>query len=86
MSDWLYEATYAQARLENTMTTLASVEKQLQDCTNILRLIATDQIELSHDKMHWQLAHYRMLARDVLGYKEPTRSTGESNVEIDNDF
>lgn len=86
MSDWLYEATNAQARLEHANSKIAELEKTLELYRSALNLIATDQIELSHDKIRWQRDNYRNVSRKVLGYENIIRQQGVPNAKIDNDF
>lgn len=86
MSDWLYEATNAQARLEHANSKIAELEVELAKHKEVLRAIANDPIELSHDKIRWQRDHYRNISRKVLGYDNVIKQRGVSNAEIDNDF
>jgi hypothetical protein len=42
----------------------------LHDIENFLHLVATDYLELSHDKIKWQRNDYRRRARKLLGYDD----------------
>lgn len=79
MSDWLYEATNAQARLELANSQIERLEQELAKHKSVLHSIATDQIELSHDKVRWQRDHYRNMSRKVLGYENVIRKQGVPN-------
>lgn len=68
MTDWLYEATNAQARLEHANSKIAELEKKLEDYRSVLHIIATDQIERSQDKIRWQRDHYKSMSSKILGY------------------
>lgn len=84
MSDWLYEATNAQARLEHANARISELEREVAAYRNILISIASDQIELSHDKVRWQRDHYRNMSRKVLGYDNIIKQQGVPNAEVDN--
>ena len=86
MSDWLYEATNAQARLEHANSRIAELEEEVAKYKDVLHTIAKDPIELSHDKVRWQRDHYKNISRKVLGYVNVINQQGVSNAEIDNDF
>ena len=40
----------------------------LRDLEDFVHLVATDYVELSHDKIEWQRNDYRRRARKLLGY------------------
>lgn len=83
MSDWLYEATNAQARLEQANSTINALEEKLASYRRVLLEIANDQIELSHDKIRCQRDHYKNISRKVLGYENVIRKQGVKNADND---
>jgi len=40
----------------------------LRDLEYFVHLVATDYVELSHEKIEWQRNDYRRRARELLGY------------------
>lgn len=86
MTDWLYEASNAQANLEVARQQLYEAEESAERYRSVLQLIATDYVELSHDKVREQRDHYRRISRDVLGIDNATESKGDSDGKIDDNF
>jgi hypothetical protein len=41
---------------------------RLRELEDFVHLVATDYVELSHDKIEWQRNDYRRRARELLGY------------------
>ena len=66
MSDWMYEATYAQARLESANAELDQKTKLLYQYETALKKIATAYLELSHDKVHIQRNEFVDIAKKAL--------------------
>lgn len=83
MSDWLYEATNAQANLEHANSKIAQLEKELARYRTTLQIIAGDPLENGHDKIRWQRDHYRNISRKVLGYESVIRKQGVKNADND---
>lgn len=48
---------------------IVAVAKQMQEMTEFIRFIATDYIELSHDKVRWQRDDYVKRAKKLLERK-----------------
>ena len=66
MSDWMYEATYAQARLESANAELDQKTKLLHQYETALKKIATAYLELSQDKAYIQRDEFVNIARKAL--------------------
>ena len=77
MTDWLYEATNAQARLETAMANMSSLENKVKRYEDVLNKIATDEEMSDPTRVRWQRDHYRSISREVLGY-EPTGKQTEA--------
>lgn len=54
MTDWLYESSALQGRLEQEQKRATELERRLAICLGALHLIGNDYVELSHDKIRWQ--------------------------------
>lgn len=66
MSDWMYEATFAQARLESANAELDQTKQLLNQYETALRKIATAYLELSQDKAYIQRDEFVSIARRAL--------------------
>lgn len=68
MTDWLYEATNAQARLETAVSDMSKLEATIKRYEDVLNKIATDEEVSDPARVRWQRDHYRSISRTVLGY------------------
>lgn len=66
MSDWMYEATFAQARLESANAELDQTKQLLHQYEAALKKIATAYLELSQDKAYIQRDEFVSIARRAL--------------------
>lgn len=66
MSDWMYEATYAQAQLETARVQLDQSVQMAQKYEVALKKIATAYLELSQDKAYIQRDEFVNIARKAL--------------------
>lgn len=66
MSDWMYEATFAQAKLESANVELDQTKQLLHQYETALKKIATAYIELSQDKAYIQRDEFVSIARRAL--------------------
>lgn len=66
MTDWLYEASNAQARVDELTRELNKKEKQLLKYYEALHLIATDPIIINTKKMKTQLEHFQNIAQTAI--------------------
>ena len=66
MSEWMYEATFAQARLESANAELDQTKQLLHQYETALKKIATAYLELSHDKAYIQRDEFVNIARKAL--------------------
>lgn len=77
MTDWLYEATNAQARLETAMSNMGDLERKIKKYEDVLNKIATDEEVSDPARVRWQRDHYRSISRVVLGYETIGKQTEE---------
>lgn len=66
MSDWMYEATYAQARLESTNAELDRAQQTIHQYETALKKIANAYLELSKDKAYIQRDEFVGIAKRAL--------------------
>jgi hypothetical protein len=66
MSDWMYEATYAQARLETTSVALDKANRLVEQYETALKKISTEPLELTPAKAHMQCSDFQHIARSAL--------------------
>jgi hypothetical protein len=66
MSDWMYEATFAQAKLESANAELDQTKQLLNQYETALKKIATAYLELSQDKAYIQRDEFVSIARRAL--------------------
>lgn len=66
MSDWMYEATFAQARLESVNAELDQTKQLLHQYETALKKIANAYLELSQDKAYIQRDEFVSIARRAL--------------------
>lgn len=69
MNDWLYEATQAQAQLDDALTRLNLVEKENIKMRQALKQIAEDKIEMHPSKIEAQRNWFVKIARRILDIK-----------------
>lgn len=68
MTDWLYEATNAQARLEIALSTINDLEAKNKRYEDVLNKIATDEEVSDPTRVREQRDYFRNLSKAVLGY------------------
>ena len=66
MTDWLYTATEALAKLEDAQNKIDQLTAELQRHRQNLSIIAHDGYEPSHDKIREQRDYFVKLARQSL--------------------
>lgn len=87
MSDWLYAATYAEAKLEGCRTELDAALGKIEKYEKTLRSIATDYTELSSEKAMFQRDDYKRMAKMVLiGTGALTINHSTPTGDIDDNF
>lgn len=55
-----------QVYLDMASTMIIEQEKRIQQLESVLQSIANEQVELSHDKMKWQIQDHIRWAKEVL--------------------
>lgn len=66
MSDWMYEATFAQARLEQASVALDKANKLVEQYETALKKISNEPLELTPAKAHMQCSDFQHIARSAL--------------------
>lgn len=69
MSDWMYEATYAQARLENASVALDKANRLVEQYETALKKISNEPLELTAAKAHMQCSDFQHIAQTALNAK-----------------
>lgn len=66
MSDWMYDATYAQAKLETANVKLDQAQQLIDHYEHALKKIANAYLELSKDKAYIQRDEFVSIAKRAL--------------------
>jgi len=66
MTDWLYEATSTQAKLEDALSKISAMEEENRRYRYALGIIAHDGYELSYEKIINQRDYFIKISKEAL--------------------